>query len=348
MAYNWKSAILSTDANIRDAINVLNNEALRIALVCAEDYTLLGVISDGDIRRSILAGHNLDTNIKIIMNATPCVATPNNTRKEILLMMESKRLLQVPVVAGGKVVGLETLQALTASTKFNNPIFIMAGGFGTRLKPLTDNCPKPLLAVGGKPILESIIERFIEFGFHNFFISTHYMPEKIRDYFKDGSQWNVSIKYIHEEIPLGTGGALGLLPKDIPQLPLIMINGDVLTKVNFQQLIDFHNTQNPAVTVCTSRYEYQIPYGVIESNDYKLEKIVEKPTHQVFINTGIYVVSPSTVKGITSNKRIDMPALLENLISIGEHVATFPLHEYWLDIGQKEDFMKANADYEHI
>lgn len=344
MAYNWRGAILAPDATIKDAINVLNNEALRIVLIC-QNSKLLGVVSDGDIRRSLLKNSDLNISVSTVMNTNPTIADVSCTRTELLSIMEAKGLLQVPLVKNGEVVGLETLQHLLKPAKLDNPVFIMAGGFGTRLKPLTDECPKPLLKVGGKPILESIIERFIEFGFHNFYISTHYLPEKIREYFGDGSKWKISITYVHEENPLGTGGALGLLPESIPQLPLVMMNGDVLTKVNFKQLVDFHDSQNPDATVCVSEFEYQIPYGVVESTEHRLERIVEKPIHRVFINAGIYVISNKVIQSVKKNSKMDMPTLLDQIMQNNGFVATFPIHEYWLDIGQKNDFAKAQIDY---
>ncbi|WP_347361358.1 nucleotidyltransferase family protein, partial [Vibrio vulnificus] len=189
---------------------------------------------------------------------------------------------------------------------------LMAGGFGTRLRPLTDNCPKPMLKIGNKPILETVIRSFIKAGFVNFYISTHYMPELIHAHFGDGSEFGVNITYVHEESPLGTGGALGLLPNDLPKdLPLIMMNGDVLTKVDFQRLLDFHVSHDADATMCVREYDYQIPYGVINGEGNKITSMVEKPIQRFFVNAGIYVVSPRVIQSVPENHRIDMPTLLE-------------------------------------
>jgi NDP-sugar pyrophosphorylase family protein len=262
--------------------------------------------------------------------------------------MEDKQLLVVPLLDGNVVAGLETLQRAGKQTKYQNPIFLMAGGFGTRLRPLTDNCPKPLLKVGDKPILEILLNSFIKAGFENFYISTHYLPEMIRDYFGDGSKWNIKITYVHEETPLGTGGALGLLPDSAPKLPLILINGDVLTNVDFERVLEFHNKHNSAATMCVRDYEYQVPFGVINGDGNKIISMVEKPIQRFFVNAGIYVVSPEVWCSVEQNSRIDMPSLLEQFIAKESNVLMFPIHEYWLDIGRIEDYNRAQVDIRNL
>ena len=226
-------------------------------------------------------------------------------------------------------------------------VILLAGGFGTRLRPLTDNCPKPLLKLGGKPILETIVESFISFGFHQFYISTHYMPDTIKEYFGDGSQWGVDIHYVHENEPLGTGGSLGLLPDTLPDLPILMMNGDLLTKIDFVQLLKYHETYQPVCTMCVREDEYKVPYGVVEADGMKITSLVEKPTHKYFINAGVYVVSRKMVSAVTSNTRIDMTELIEQRLKNSEFISMFPVHEYWLDIGQKVDYYQAQKDVIH-
>ncbi|CDI94752.1 phospho-sugar nucleotidyltransferase [Pseudomonas aeruginosa PA38182] len=221
----------------------------------------------------------------------------------------------------------------------------MAGGFGTRLRPLTHNCPKPLLKVGEKPILEIILERFIGAGFHRFFISTHYMPEMIREHFGDGSRWGVSIRYVHEETPLGTGGALGLLPHHEIDSPLFLMNGDLLTTLNFLNLLEFHTAHGGVATMCVREYEYHVPYGVVQSDGHRISSMVEKPVQKFFINAGIYLLSPGLVKSVKAGTRIDMPTLLEQEIERQQAVNMFPVHEYWLDIGRMEDFVRAQQEF---
>lgn len=260
--------------------------------------------------------------------------------------MEKYKLLQLPIVDHQEcVIGLHTLHDILSKRHQGNPVFLMAGGFGSRLHPLTQDCPKPLLKVGNKPILEIILERFIESGFNRFYISTHYMHDMIEDYFTDGSPWGVDIQYIYEDIPLGTAGALGLLPHDQLDLPLIVMNADLLTHLNFESLLSFHQKNPSVATICVRQYEHRVPFGVIQSKDHHVVSMVEKPVHRFFINAGIYLVSTELVKTIKPHTNIDMPTLLQQQIHLGKEVNMFPIHEYWLDIGRMEDFQLAQNEY---
>ena len=241
MKHSWQDILISPQTTMQDTIAVIDKGALQLAIVVDEEQHLKGVVTDGDIRRALLKHKDLSCEIAEVMNATPIIAEVGTSKAKLLSLMNRKGLKAIPLVDEGKLVGLETLQHMVDKKIYDNPIFLMAGGFGTRLKPLTDNCPKPLLKLGGKPILEIILERFISAGFHQFYISTHYMPEVIHAHFGDGSKWGVDIHYVHEEKPLGTGGALGLLPENLPDLPLIMMNGDVLTNVDMEELLNYHN-----------------------------------------------------------------------------------------------------------
>lgn len=201
-----------------------------------------------------------------------------------------------------------------------------------------------MLKVGDKPILEQILLNFVEAGFHRFYVSTHYMPEVIRDYFGNGEQWGVSIEYVHEDEPLGTGGALGLLPHDEIDQPLFMMNGDLLTSLNLHSFLEFHEKHSGIATMCVREYEHQVPYGVITSEGTKVKSMVEKPIHRFFVNAGIYLLDPALVKSVKPGTRIDMPTLLEQKIEVGEAVNMFPIHEYWLDIGRMDDYNRANTE----
>jgi dTDP-glucose pyrophosphorylase len=345
MSYDWKNILIKPTDSLREALAIIDSEALRIALVTDKEMNLVGVVTDGDIRRGLLKNLSLDDRVSNVMNPSPLTIKPGMSRKEIVQLMQSKGILAIPVLDGARVVGLETLQRFSGQTKYKNPVFLMAGGFGTRLRPLTDNCPKPLLKVGDKPILEIVLQSFAKAGFINFYISTHYLPEMIRDYFGDGAKWNVNIKYVHEEDPLGTGGALGLLPTDIEDLPLILMNGDVLTNVDFERVLEFHTKHSPAATMCVRDYEYQVPFGVINGEGNRIISMVEKPVQRFFVNAGIYVISPELRKSVVRNEHIDMPGLLERSIAEQNDVLMFPIHEYWLDIGRLNDFEKAQRDY---
>ena len=221
----------------------------------------------------------------------------------------------------------------------------MAGGFGTRLHPLTEETPKPLLDVGSRPILETIIVRLAKAGFYNFYISTHYKAEKIKEYFSDGSAWGIKIEYVDEEKPLGTAGSIGLLPKNLPKLPIVMMNGDVLTEVNFEHLLTFHQQQKGIATMCIREYDVQIPFGVVTAEELQATSIVEKPIQKFFVNAGIYVLEPELVNKVNTDTPIDMPNLLENQIGQGEKISVFPIYEYWLDVGQIEEYEKANREF---
>ena len=345
----WQNVLVHPDATLRDAISVLDKGGLRIALIVEKGRKLLGTLTDGDIRRALLKHQNLDTPVCDVMCSTPHSADVGWSKSKILKVMEDLELLQMPLIDdNGRVVGLETLHGLLERRTVENPVFLMAGGFGTRLRPLTNECPKPLLKVGDKPILELILESLVRAGFYRFFISTHYLPEMIREHFGDGSQWGVSIEYVHEEEPLGTGGALGLLPKDRIDLPLLMMNGDLLTSVNYRGLLEFHKEHDSVATMCVREYEHQIPYGVVQTEGTYISSMEEKPVQKCFINAGIYVVSPALVRVVQSGERIDMPTLLEQQMSTGLKVTMFPVHEYWLDIGKMDDFQRAQEEVNRL
>jgi len=342
MSHNWKNILVSPLSNIEEVLKVIDSEALQLALVVDLDNSLLGTVTDGDIRRALINDLPLSSPISEIMFRTPTVVNFNTSKSKILELMNAKQLHSIPILEDGIVVGLETIHHLTQKNKHDNPVFLMAGGFGTRLKPLTDNCPKPLLKVGDKPILETVLLSFIKAGFHQFYISTHYLPEMIREYFGDGTKWGVSISYVHEEQPLGTGGALGLLPKNLPELPIIMMNADVLTKVNFEDLLTFHNENQANATMCVREYEYQVPFGVIESEGNTIKSMVEKPIQRFHVNAGIYVIGRKIVDSVHENEVVDMPTLLERHLEL--KVLMFPFYDYWLDIGRMDDFKRAQTD----
>jgi len=343
---NWEQVLISRNSSLKSALEIINKEALRVALVVSETRELEGLVTDGDIRRALLQGKGLDTIVNEVMTTTPLTAQIGTDRTALLRMMKDNDLLFIPLLDGRRIAGLETLNdALVSKEKRENPVFLMAGGFGTRLKPLTDKEPKPLLKIGARPILEILIRRFSEAGFHNIFISTHYLSSKIVDYFGDGSSLGVNITYLEEEVPLGTGGALGLLSDYlINDLPIIMMNGDVLTKAEFGTLLDFHVKNKVSATVCVREYNYEIPYGVVNGDGRKITSMVEKPIHRYFVNAGVYVLSPAIARSLIKNTPIDMPTILEQQRLATDDVIMFPLHEYWLDIGSLQDFQRAQRD----
>jgi len=342
MSHNWQNILVPPSTTIQEVLKIIDKEALKLALVVDSNQFLLGTVSDGDIRRSLINNNPMSTPISEIMFLKPTTVSENTPREEVLKLMDEKELFAIPRVKDGKIVGLETLHQALHRAEYKNPVFIMAGGFGTRLRPLTDNCPKPLLKVGDKPILETVLLCFVKAGFKSFYISTHYLPEMIRDYFGCGEKWGVSIEYVHEKAPLGTGGALGLLPDTLPDLPIIVINGDVLSKVNVEALLAFHNENEASATMCVREYEYQVPFGVIENEGHNIKSMVEKPIHRFHVNAGIYVIGREIIDSVGENERIDMPTLLER--HLDNKVLMFPFHDYWLDIGRMDEFKKAQID----
>ncbi|MFI3155457.1 MAG: nucleotidyltransferase family protein [Methylococcaceae bacterium] len=346
MNHNWRNAVINPKTSLQEAIYVIDKAALQIALVIDDLGKLSGVVTDGDIRRALIRGLTLDHAVAEVMNANPKVASINDSKTQLIAIMETHHLIHLPVLdTEGKVVGLETLQGLYKQPHFQNPVFLLAGGFGRRLRPLTDVCPKPLLEIGGKPILETILENFVSSGFRNFYIAVHYLADQIKDYFGDGQRWGVQISYIEEHEPLGTAGALGLLPRDLPDLPMIVMNGDILTQIDFPRLLAYHNEHQGIATLCVRQYEYQIPYGVVSVDAQRITGIVEKPIQSCFSNAGVYVLNQSLVQTIAKQQQIDMPQLLNQQIIAGELVSMFPVYEYWLDIGRESDFLRAQGEF---
>jgi dTDP-glucose pyrophosphorylase len=343
---SWSEVLIKLTDNLGKAIQVLHDSGLRIALIVDKDNKLLGTLTDGDIRRAIMSGVTMSGRIYDVMNKHPITARTTDSKYYALSLMKDLSILHVPIVDDdGVICGLETLQHLTEKPSYDNPVFLMAGGFGIRLHPLTENTPKPLLEVGNRPILETIIDQFIDHGFHDFYISTHFKSEQIRDYFKNGDQQGqgVNIHYIHEEVPLGTAGSLGLLPDNLPDLPIVVMNGDLLTNVDFRNLLDFHNNNNADATMCIREYDFQVPYGVVALDGCSIREIKEKPIHKFFVNAGIYVLNKNLINKVDGESYLNMTDFLEKELDSGG-VNAFPIHEYWLDIGRMEEYKKANQD----
>jgi dTDP-glucose pyrophosphorylase len=336
-----KQIIVRPETSIEDTLKVIEAGGLRIALVIGEDGRLLGTLSDGDVRRALIARMPLSAPVSEVMNRNPRVAHESLSRDSVLHMMEEHDVLVVPVVdAGGRLVRVHNLKELLEPQGKDNAVFLMAGGFGTRLRPLTDEIPKPMLKLGKKPILENTLESFVAAGFRRFYISVHYLAETIKAHFGNGEKWGVDIRYIEEGEPLGTAGALGLLPP-IGDLPMIMMNGDLVTRVDFRALLAFHVENRSMLTMCVRECDVQVPYGVVQATGHQVEGIIEKPIHKFLVNAGIYVLAPEAIARVPKESRMDMPDLVRDIISAGREVNMFPIHEYWLDIGQFEDFNRA-------
>jgi dTDP-glucose pyrophosphorylase/predicted transcriptional regulator len=346
---DWKRTRVFPQTPIREAMKIIDESSMQIALVVDDEAnTLIGVVSDGDIRRGLLRGVLLDQPVSLIMNKSFTFVDTYASKEEVLKLMTQKEVRHIPVLDSfGHVVDLKILNNLIQVTERKNWIIIMAGGLGQRLRPLTDDCPKPLLKIGDKPILQIILDNFIEYGFKKFFISVNYKGEMIKDWFGDGSRWGIEINYLHEDQSMGTAGALGFL-KERPCLPLIVMNSDLLTSINFEYLLDFHNTQKAKATMCVRDYHFQVPYGVVETDQLKIKRIDEKPIQRFFVNAGIYVLEPEVLELIPKNRYLDMTTLFELIIGKGYETATFPIREYWMDIGHLDDYQQAIGDYKKV
>lgn len=342
----WRRALLQENASVRDAIRNLDQSALQIALVVSGDGTLLGTLTDGDIRRGLLKGMNLDSPVDPVVQRQPLVAPPQVDREAALQLMRANLIRQLPVVdERRRVVGLHLFDEITMPHRRSNLMVIMAGGRGQRLQPHTNNCPKPLLPVRGKPILEHIIERAKQEGFSRFVLAVNYLGHMIEDYFGDGSSHRVEIRYLRESTPLGTAGAVALLDPR-PTEPFIVSNGDVLTDIRYGELLDFHLRHQAAATMAVRLHEWQHPFGVVETRGVDLVSLQEKPTIRTKVNAGIYVIDPRVLVQLSAGSPCDMPDLFRSLQRSGERTVVFPIHESWMDIGRPDDYEDAAREPE--
>lgn len=346
MIDNYVQCFVPPGASILDAMQAINRSDARIALVVDEQRILLGTVTDGDVRRGLLRGLQLSDRIAEIMNSSPkTIRSGSSDRSHILELVQRNICHQFPVVDGrGAVVGIESSEDALVSTRRENWVVILAGGLGTRLLPLTAERPKPMLHVGHQPILATTIDNLSRQGFSKFFISINYRGEVIRNYFGDGSDRNVRIEYLVESEPLGTAGALSLLKQEATA-PVIVMNGDILTTVDMNNLVDFHHEHNAVATMCVSDYSFEVPFGVIDIKEHRIASIVEKPRHRFLISAGIYVLAPEVVGLVPSDRRFDMPELFTALIADGRETCVFPIGEYWTDIGKIDDFERANREF---
>lgn len=339
----WRKALLAVDATLQQAIRSLDESALQIALVVANDNVLLGTLTDGDIRRGLLRGLDMSSCVDGIINREPLVVPPQMGREMVLQLMRINKVRQLPVIdENRRVVGLHVWDELMLPDRRKNLMVIMAGGQGTRLRPHTESCPKPMLPVGGKPMLEHIIERAKSQGFHHFVIAVHYLGQMIEDYFGDGSQWQVSIDYLHEETPLGTAGALKML-NPVPELPILVSNADVLTDIHYGELLDFHHYHAATATMAVRLHEWQHPFGVVRTKGFDLIGFEEKPVTRSHINAGIYVLEPSALDHLKQAEYCDMPTLFSRLHDGAARTIVYPMHEPWLDVGREGDLEIARS-----
>ena len=337
----WRKTVISRNYTLKNAILKLSEAGLQILLVLDESDILLGTVTDGDIRRGLLRGLGLEECIHSVMFTNSLVVPPDMPRKMVVQLMHSNRLHQVPVVdSNHRVVGLHLWDDLSVPLERPNTMIIMAGGLGTRLRPFTETCPKPMLLVAGKPILEHIIERARFEGFNKFIISIKYLGHIIEDYFGNGDRFGVHINYLKETTPLGTAGALALL-NPCPELPFVVTNGDVLSDIKYGELIDFHISHHSVATMAVRLHEWQHPFGVVQTQGVDIVGFEEKPIARTHINAGIYALSPEALDEMVTNAHCDMPMLFEFLKLKGKRTVAYPMHEPWLDVGRPDDLALA-------
>jgi dTDP-glucose pyrophosphorylase len=343
---NWKDSVLTLSATIRGAIENLDRTGNKIIMVVDADGRFVGTVSDGDIRRSLLKGYGLNSIIEAVVHRNPLAVTSDIPRSQIMQLMTLNKLPQIPIVNKDQfVIGLYVLEDLVSPARRANPMIIMAGGVGKRLLPHTQNCPKPLLNLNGKPMLEHIIDRAKLEGFDNFIISLGYLGKMIKDYFNDGEKLGIKIRYVQEDSPLGTAGALSLIRDELSEMPFIVTNGDVMTHIRYGELLDFHINQQADATMAVRLHEWQNPFGVVTTSGIDIVSFEEKPIVQSNVNAGIYAIAPESLEFLSYGNPLDMPDFFELLNSKSKRVVAYAIHEHWQDVGRPEDLTAAQEKF---
>lgn len=339
----WQKVLIKPDTRIREALSIINEARSQFVMVIDLDRVLRGTVSDGDIRRALLAGASLDTRVCEIMCKNPTVASESESDENVLALMRRGALHQIPIVDHARrVTGLRTVDDFLKIEPHDNPVVIMAGGLGRRLNELTRERPKPMLPVGGKPLLETIVSRFVDQGFTKIWIAVNYKSEFIENHFGDGRNFGACIRYLKESKRLGTAGALSLLPRELSG-PVLVSNADLVIDINYRRLLETHLSLRSLATMAVREHEYQIPFGVVVANAGRIQRIEEKPVHRVMVNTGVYILSREAIARIPLDTFFDMPQLFEDLIASDCVVGYHQITGYWLDIGRLTDYELANT-----
>ena len=348
---NWKDTLIKRTCPLISVMQMLNEVALQIAIVVDDDGCLLGTVTDGDLRRGLLSGRDMTSTVDLVMNTKPFISSFTQNRDDIIDAMQARDLQHVPLVdKQNRVIGLFTIDEILRNEKLPNWAIIMAGGVGSRLHPLTKNSPKPLLNIGERPILETIISHLKKSGFSNIMLSVNYKAEMIKNYFGDGDQFGVHIEYLNETKPLGTAGALGLIDKKHPllQQSILLMNGDVLTEMDFSRIIHFNDSESAFATMCIREYFNEIPFGVVRLEGHKLMALEEKPIQSFFINAGVYALAPRVLEYIQPDHHCDITDIFNRALEDKRNVTAYPITEYWRDIGTPDDFNQAQQDYQKV
>ena len=347
---DFSALCISPDSLLQEAITAINKNEKGIILITDDDKKLIGTITDGDIRRAVLAGKDLNTPISDLLAQKrkspypkPISAHVGADHFELRRLMKEHVIHQLPIVdSEDHVIDLVTTDDLLPDNTLPIQAVIMAGGVGARLYPLTNDIPKPMLPIGDRPLMELLVEQLQKSGIRKVNITTHYLADKIMNHFGDGQDFGIKLNYINEDHPLGTAGALGLM--DIPSDPLLVINGDILTRMNFRAMLEYHRENDAVLTVAVRKYELNVPYGVIESDGPRIKGLVEKPVLSFFVNAGIYLLEPAVYQFIPNDEKLDMTDIIQTLLTNNQQIVSFPIVEYCLDIGQQADYEQAQED----
>lgn len=335
------------DTSIQDALNIFGtHEGVRLLVVNNRNGEFLGILTDPDIRRGLIKGLQLQSPVESIIQKSPITASVHDSKQTLIQLSAQHNIYEIPLLDDhGKVVKIQSISSLLKTPSYSNPIVIMAGGLGKRLRPLTDSIPKPMLKVGSKPILQIILERFKAQGFSNVYLCVNYKSHIIEDFFGNGSKFGLSIRYIKEEKALGTAGALSLVD-NIGSESFFVMNGDVLSDMNFQAMLEFHQNHGSHATMGVREYSYQVPYGVVECKNDRIVSITEKPTERFLVSAGVYVLEPQILSLIPKNCFFDMPSLFNLIFSQACYNAySYPITGYWIDIGRHEEYERANDEF---
>ncbi len=345
---NWEQALIGPQTTLHDALQVIDRAGSQMALVVDAERLLLGTLSDGDARRALLRGLSLGDPVASAMYTQPTVGRVNEDRNALLATMQRLGLHQIPLVdRRGMLVGLELISDLLAIGDRANWVVIMAGGTGSRLDELTRETPKPMLKVGSRPLLETIVRGYADQGFREFYFAVNYKADQIEDYFADGSRLGVNIRYLRENKRLGTAGALSLLPGR-PNSPIVVTNADLLTRENYGRMVDSHVESGAGATMAVRDYEMQVPFGVVRENEGCIQAIEEKPIQRYVVSAGMYVLSPAALDFVPNGEFFDMPSLFTAMVRHGSSTRCYYIDGYWLDIGRLADYERANMEFAEV
>lgn len=342
-AENLSRFIVRPNQTVRDAMQVITDNWREVALVADESMRIQGVITDGDIRRGLLGGISMISPASSIMTREYVSVSPNADRAGVLDIMKARSIRQVPVLdAERRLIGIHFLEVLIGTTEKPNAAVIMAGGEGRRLRPFTDTRPKPMMEVAGRPILERIVLHLVGYGIKRIFVSVNYLAHVIEEHFCGGEKFGCAIEYLHENEPLGSGGALSLLPKGITD-PLLVMNGDLVSQFNVSRMLEQHELTGAAATIAARHHQVDIPFGVIETQGGDLSRLTEKPATHFLVNAGIYVLNPEVLALIPSSCFFPMTDLFDRLLADRRRVSVYHIEEDWIDVGRREDLSRANG-----